>query len=87
MQNRRERRRWPPRPGKRPKANARLVTDAPAQQPDPNKRDESPDSQSSDSHKIMQLAYADVAAGREDTDCRNRAAEIIERQSGRGRRR
>ena len=76
-----DRLRWPPRPGKRSTGSREtLSTDerkpAPRQ---PNERDESADSQSSAPRDVIKRAHDDVTQGKMDTDCRNKAVEIVER--------
>lgn len=87
-----ERLRWPPRPGRRSTGTrARLATDSTdEQQPNPrqpNEHDESADSQAGGPRPIIQQAHKDLVAGREDTDCRNSAGEVIGRNTERSRRR
>jgi hypothetical protein len=82
-----ERLRWPPRAGKRlVGTRAKLVTDEHPSPRQPNERDESADSQAGGPRPIIRKAYDDSAAGLQDTDLRNRAAEIIKKQSARRRR-
>jgi hypothetical protein len=83
-----ERLRWPPRAGKRlVGTRAKLVTDEHPSPRQPNERDESADSQAGGPRPIIRKAsYDDLAAGLQDTDLRNRAAEIIKKQSARRRR-
>lgn len=82
MPKRGERLRWPPRPRSR-NSEARPAHTAAAAPPalaQPNENDASSESQSveSDASKdVMQQAHADLERGLEDTDCRNRAAELV----------
>lgn len=93
-----DRLRWPPRPGKRsnvardsgPRSAGTRETNstdetspAPRQ---PNERDESADSQESGPRDVMRQAHADVTGGQMDTDCRNEAVEIVERNETKRRR-
>lgn len=82
MPNRGEGLRWPPRVRSRNggtftrTANGEKRPD-PAQ---PNERDGSASSQiveSDASRDVMNQAHTDLERGLEDTDCRNRAAEIV----------
>jgi hypothetical protein len=84
-----DRLRWPPRPGKRSVGTrARLATDGEQPSPrQPNEHDESADSQASGPRRIIRQAHDDLAAGLQDTDCRNRAAEIISKNTESARRR
>ena len=87
MPIRSERLRWPPRPDKRSVGTrARLATDEPSSPRLPHERDESVDSQAGGPRPIIQRAYDDLAAGLQDTDCRNSAAEIIKKKSATRRR-
>jgi len=82
--------RWPPRPrGRSDRTRATLATDESPSPRQPNERDESADSQQGGPRKLIQQAHDDLAAGMKDTDCRNRAAEIVARnlERARGRRR
>ena len=82
MHIRGERLRWPPRPGKRSVGTrAKLATDEQPVARVPNERDQSADSQASGPRPIMRRAHDDLAAGLQDTDCRNSAAEIIRKKS------
>jgi hypothetical protein len=83
-----DRLRWPPRPGKRSNGTREsLSTDerkpAPRQ---PNERDASADSQSSAPRDVIRQAHDDVTAGQVDTDDRNRAVEVVERNVNKRRR-
>jgi hypothetical protein len=96
-----DRLRWPPRPGKRANtprnpaaADARgtgtretNATDESQPAPrQPNERDASAESQSSKPRDVIRQAHADVTGGQMDTDCRNEAVEIVERnETKRGR--
>ena len=81
-----ERLRWPPRPGKRSVGTrVKLATDERPSPRTPNERDESADSQGGGPRTIIRQAHDDLAAGRQDTDCRNSAAEIIQKKSARRR--
>lgn len=94
-----DRLRWPPRPGKRSNgtrdaAGTRstgtretIATDErkPAPQ-QPNERDESADSQASEPRDVIRQAHDDVTGGQMDTDCRNEAVEIVERNETKRRR-
>lgn len=89
MRIRGERLRWPPRPGKRSVGTRSTRADdeqkpAPRQ---PNEHDESADSQASGPRRVIRQAHDDLAAGLQDTDCRNRAKEIVERNNANARRR
>lgn len=83
MASRGERLRWPPRSGKRSVGTrVKLATD---EQPSPRlpiERDESPERRASEPRPVMRRAHDDLAAGLQDTDCRNSAAEIIRKKSG-----
>lgn len=85
-----DRLRWPPRPGKQRSTGTRetLSTDerkpAPRQ---PNERDESADSQASEPRPVIRQAHDDVVSGQRDTDCRNSAVEVVERNEIKQRRR
>jgi hypothetical protein len=88
-----DRLRWPPRPGKRSNtprdAGTRqtLATDEQKPAPQqPNERDESASSQGSEPRDVIKQAHADVTAGQEDTDCRNSAVEVVERNEAKRRR-
>ncbi len=76
--------RWPPRRARRPVGTREtLSTDEQRPAPrQPNERDESSDAQASEPRPIIQRAAADLEQGLEDTDCRNRAAELIEDAKG-----
>ena len=96
-----DRLRWPPRPGKRsntprdarPSGTGSIGTretsstdeskPAPRQ---PNERDESADSQASEPREVIRQAHEDVTGGKMDTDCRNKAVEIVERNETKHRR-
>lgn len=92
-----DRLRWPPRPGKRsnvarsPAPESRgtretLSTDEEKPAPrQPNERDASADSQASPPRDVIRRAHDDVTEGKTDTDCRNAAVEIVERNEKRGR--
>lgn len=80
MRARGDRLRWPPRPRGR-SGNTQVsfaAEDAPSPR-QPNERDESADSQGHQGapRQRMRQAHDDLAAGKQDTDCRNRAAEIV----------
>lgn len=45
----------------------------------PNERDESSDAQHGAPRPVIEQAARDLEQGLEDTDCRNRAAEIIDK--------
>jgi hypothetical protein len=60
-----------------------LATDEAPSPRQPNERDESADSQQGGPRKLIRQAHDDLAAGKQDTDCRNRAAEIVARSAGR----
>jgi hypothetical protein len=79
-----ERLRWPPRRNRQHiGTRQRLASDENHPAPQPNERDESPDSQTGDGPRgTMKQAADDVARGLEDTDCRNSAGKIV-RQSER----
>ena len=96
-----DRLRWPPRPGKRsngprdagatgPRSEGTRETKATDEsQPaprQPNERDASADSQSSEPRDVIRQAHEDVTEGKMDTDCRNQAAEIVERNETKRRR-
>lgn len=81
--------RWPPRPrGRSGRTRASLATDESPSPLQPNERDESADSQQGGPREVIRQAHDDLAAGKQDTDCRNRAAEIVGRniERARGRR-
>jgi hypothetical protein len=90
-----DRLRWPPRPGKRSNGprdgrsvgtRGTLATDEDKPAPrQPSERDQSADSQSSAPREEMQRAHDDVTGGQMDTDCRNEAVEIVERNEKRRR--
>lgn len=88
-----DRLRWPPRPGKRPNAardtgmRQTLATDEKKPAPQqPNERDESADSAANAPREVIRQAHDDVTGGQVDTDCRNRAVEIVERNETKSRR-
>lgn len=91
-----DRLRWPPRPGKRTNVtrDARdagtretLSTDEDKPAPrQPNERDASADSQESGPRDVIRRAHDDVTGGKMDTDCRNEAVEIVERNETKRRR-
>jgi hypothetical protein len=97
-----DRLRWPPRPGKRsnvPRDGApgrdsrdngtRQTNSTDEHQPaprQPNERDESADSQASAPRDVIRQAHDDVTGGQMDTDCRNSAAEVVERNETKDRR-
>ncbi len=88
-----DRLRWPPRPGKKFPAAAgsagtkrALSTDEQPADPNqslrqPNERDESADQQASQPRGVMEQAHDDIESGKEDTDCRNQTAEVIDQAS------
>ena len=82
MSKRGEGLRWPPRVRSRD-GGTRTSTTTGEKQPDPpqpNESDESASSQSVESdasRDVMNQAHADLERGLEDTDCRNRAAELV----------
>ena len=90
-----DRLRWPPRPGKRSNtprdgrsAGTRetLATDEDKPAPrQPTERDQSPDSPTSPPRDVIRRAHDDVTSGQVDTDCRNEAVEIVERNEKGGR--
>ena len=43
----------------------------------PDERDESADQQRSAPRDVMRQAHKDVQSGQQDTDCRNRVAEVL----------
>ncbi|MGZ8993215.1 MAG: hypothetical protein ACXW16_04295 [Burkholderiaceae bacterium] len=43
----------------------------------PDERDQSADQQATPPRKVMKQAHDDVQSGQQDTDCRNRVAEIL----------
>lgn len=43
----------------------------------PNERDESAEAQHGEKRPVIEQAARDIERGLEDTDCRNRAAEIV----------
>lgn len=55
----------------------RSTDEQPAPQ-QPNERDESAEAQHGEKRPVIQQAARDLERGLEDTDCRNRAAEIID---------
>jgi len=78
-----ERLRWPPRRGKRSVGTrVKLATDEPPSPRLPHERDQSVDSPASEPRPIIRQAHDDLAAGLQDTDCRNSAAETIKKKSG-----
>jgi hypothetical protein len=87
-----DRLRWPPRPGKRSNERSAsprttLSTDENKATPrQPNERDESPDSQTSEPRDVIKQAHEDVTGGQVDTDCRNATVEIVERNETKRRR-
>lgn len=96
-----ERLRWPPRPGKRSNvprdtgatgprsAGTRETKSTDETEPaprQPNERDESADSQESGPRDVIRQAHDDVTGGQMDTDCRNKAVEIVERNETKRRR-
>jgi hypothetical protein len=94
-----DRLRWPPRPGKRSNVarsgpesrtsgtRATRSTDDQTPAPrQPNERDESADSQAGSPREVIQRAHDDVTEGQMDTDCRNAAVEIVERNDATRRR-
>lgn len=89
MHARGKRLRWPPRPrGRSGKTRVSLATDEAPSPRQPNERDESADSQQGQQgapRARIRQAHDDLAAGRQDTDCRNRAAEIVKRNTERAR--
>lgn len=82
MAPRGDRLRWPPRRSRRQGGTRQtLTTDEQRPAPrQPNERDESADSQASAPRGVMRQAATDIEQGQEDTDCRNRAAEIIDKR-------
>ncbi len=58
-----------------------LATDDPAatarQLRQPNERDESADQQLSGTRKVIKQAHDDLQSGQQDTDARNRVAEVL----------
>ena len=58
-----------------------LATDDPAVTPrqlrQPNERDESADEQLTAPRRVIKQAHADVQGGQQDTDARNRVAEVL----------
>ncbi|HET9023699.1 MAG TPA: hypothetical protein VFN64_03945 [Burkholderiaceae bacterium] len=94
-----DRLRWPPRPGKRSNvarsgsesrgSGTRQTLSTDEQKPaprQPNERDASADSQTSPPRDVIKRAHDDVTEGQVDTDCRNSAAEIVERNDTKRRR-
>ena len=43
----------------------------------PDERDESADHQGTAPHDVMKQAHDDMQSGQQDTDCRNRVAEVL----------
>jgi len=43
----------------------------------PDERDESADQQGTAPREVMKQAHDDVQSGQQDTDCRNRVAEVL----------
>ena len=90
-----DRLRWPPRPGKRANgtrdgrsAGTRETLSTDEDKPaarQPNERDESAESQASAPRDVIQRAHDDVTGGQMDTDCRNKAVEIVDRNEKRRR--
>jgi paraquat-inducible protein B len=58
-----------------------LATDDPAATPSqlrqPNERDQSADQQLSGTRKVIKQAHDDLQSGQQDTDARNRVAEVL----------
>ena len=58
-----------------------LATDDPAVSPrrlrQPNERDESADQQLSGTRRVIKQAHDDLRSGQQDTDARNRVAEVL----------
>ncbi len=58
-----------------------LATDDPAATPrqlrQPNERDESADQQLSTTRRVIKQAHDDLKSGQQDTDARNRVAEVL----------
>ncbi len=58
-----------------------LATDDPAATPrqlrQPNERDESADQQLSGTRRVIKQAHDDLQSGQQDTDARNRVAEVL----------
>ncbi len=58
-----------------------LATDDPAATPrqlrQPNERDESADEQLTPARRVMMQAHEDLKSGQQDTDARNRVAEVL----------
>lgn len=52
----------------------------------PNERDASADSQAGGPRDVIRQAHDDVTGGQMDTDCRNQAVEIVERNETKRRR-
>lgn len=85
-----DRLRWPPRPGKKHAAAnaARRPPAGPEQQQDtqrplapPHERDESAPEQPSAPRPVIEQAFDDVQSGQQDTDCRNRSGQILDRST------
>jgi hypothetical protein len=81
-----DRLRWPPRPGKKASEGTRRVlpTDKvkSADEPklrQPDERDQTASHHAHTPGTVIKRAHDDIEQGREDTDCRNRAAEVTER--------
>jgi hypothetical protein len=85
-----DRLRWPPRPGRKSSEatgtrrslttdNHPLKPNQPLQQPD--ERDQSADQQVSKPRGLIKQAHDDLESKQQDTDCRTRAAEVIDRAS------
>ena len=59
----------------------RLATDEPVATPrqlrQPHERDQSADQQLSSTRRVMKQAHDDLKSGQQDTDARNRVAEIL----------
>ncbi len=78
--------RWPllasrRRGGTRQGTKQTRATDGQSALQQPNERDESAEAQHGEQRRVIQQAATDLQRGLEDTDCRNRAAEIIDNRS------
>lgn len=75
-----DRLRWPPRLSRRqggPRPTP--ATDTQLREPrQPNERDLSTDAQSGPPRNVIVQAKEDIDRGLEDTDCRNRATEVLD---------
>jgi hypothetical protein len=84
VKKRKDHLRWPPRRARRREGvRSTLAPDAVSAPRQPNERDESPDSQAGEPRAVITQAYRDLQRGLEDTDCRNRAGEVLRKSNNR----